>query len=167
MERDQRLLLVQISETLNEILELQKKSIKDSADSRDVSKEKELLNDQLLLFISRRYNMDMIDDDFKEKVSTELFNITYDLNIIRKALLSISEDIQLNMSYCDILAIVLEENGLASRDEIDSMVVDLNDKRTKKTKKVMHKVSKQLKVVAEEQKMLMDILENSPLKGEA
>jgi len=72
--------------------------------------------------------MDMIDDDFKEKVSTELFNITYDLNIIRKALLSISEDIQLNMSYCDILAIVLEENGLASRDEIDSMVVDLNDK---------------------------------------
>ena len=111
--------------------------------------------------------MDMIDDDFKEKVSTELFNITYDLNIIRKALLSISEDIQLNMSYCDILAIVLEENGLASRDEIDSMVVDLNDKRTKKTKKVMHKVSKQLKVVAEEQKMLMDILENSPLKGEA
>jgi len=45
MERDLRLLLVQISETLNEILELQKKSIKDSADSRDVSKEKELLND--------------------------------------------------------------------------------------------------------------------------
>ena len=29
----------------NEFLELQKKSIKDSADSRDVSKEKELLND--------------------------------------------------------------------------------------------------------------------------
>ena len=44
--------------------------------------------------------MNTIDDDFKEKVTSELFNISYDLNIIRKALLSISEDIQLNMSYC-------------------------------------------------------------------
>ena len=66
-----------------------------------------------------------------------------------------------------ICLIVLEENGLASRDEIDSMVLDLNNKRTKRTKKVMNKVSKQLKVVANEQKMLMDILKNSPLKGEA
>ena len=71
------------------------------------------------------------------------------------------------MSYCDVISIVLEENGLASRDEIDSMVLDLNDKRTKKTKKVMSKVNKQLKVVANEQKMLMDILKNAPLKGEA
>ena len=111
--------------------------------------------------------MNTIDDDFKEKVATELFNISYDLNIIRKALISISEDIQLNMSYCDVISIVLEENGLVSRDEIDSMVLDLNDKRTKKTKKVMSKVNKQLKVVANEQKVLMDILKNAPLKGEA
>ena len=111
--------------------------------------------------------MNTIDDDFKEKVSTELFNISYDLNIIRKALISISEDIQLNMSYCDVMSIVLEENGLATRDEIDSMVLDLNHKRTQKTKKVMNKVSKKLKVVANEQKVLMDILKNSPLKGEA
>ena len=75
--------------------------------------------------------MNIIDDDFKEKVATELVNITYDLNLIRKALISISDDIQLNMSYCDVISIVLEENGLASRDEIDSMVLDLNDKRTK------------------------------------
>ena len=111
--------------------------------------------------------MNTIDDDFKEKVATELFNISYDLNIIRKALLSIGDDIQLNMSYCDVLSIVLEENGLATRDEIDSMVLDLNDKRTQKTKKVMNKVSKKLKVVANEQKVLMDILKNAPLKGEA
>mgnify|MGYP006250716437 CR=1 FL=1 len=65
------------------------------------------------------------------------------------------------------ISIVLEENGLATRDEIDSMVLDLNDKRTKKTKKVMNKVNKQLKVVANEQKVLMDILKNAPLKGEA
>jgi len=51
--------------------------------------------------------MDMVDDDFKQRVSEELFNITYDINIIRKALLSISEDIQLNMAYCDVLAIVM------------------------------------------------------------
>ena len=111
--------------------------------------------------------MNIIDDDFKEKVATELVNITYDLNLIRKALISISEDIQLNMSYCDVISIVLEENGLVSRDEIDSMVLDLNNKRTKKTKKVMNKVNKQLKVVADEQKVLMDILKNAPLKGEA
>ena len=108
-----------------------------------------------------------IDDDFKQKVSEELFNMSYDLNIIRKALLSISEDIQLNMSYCDIISIVLEENGLVTRDEIDSMVIDLNRKRNTRTKEVMSKVSKQLKVVADEQKSLMDILENSPFKGEA
>ena len=111
--------------------------------------------------------MNIIDDDFKEKVATELVNITYDLNLIRKALVSISEDIQLNMSYCDVISIVLEENGLVSRDEIDSMVLDLNNKRTQNTKKVMNKVSKKLKVVANEQKVLMDILKNAPLKGEA
>ncbi len=108
-----------------------------------------------------------IDDDFKQKVSEELFNMSYDLNLIRKALLSISEDIQLNMSYCDVLAIVMEENKLISRDDIDAMVIDLNKKRNKRTKEVMSKVSKQLKVVADEQKSLMDILENSPFKGEA
>ena len=108
-----------------------------------------------------------IDDDFKQKVSEELFNMSYDLNLIRKALLSISEDIQLNMSYCDVLAIVMEENKLISRDDIDTMVIDLNRKRNKRTKKVMSKVSKQLKVIADEQKSLMDILENSPFKGEA
>ena len=31
----------------------------------------------------------------------------------------------------------------------------------------MSKVNKQLKVVANEQKVLMDILKNAPLKGEA
>ena len=111
--------------------------------------------------------MNIIDDDFKEKVATELVNISYDLSLIRKALISISDDIQLNMSYCDVISVVLEENGLATRDEIDSMVLDLNHKRTQKTKKVMNKVSKKLKVVANEQKVLMDILKNAPLKGEA
>jgi uncharacterized membrane protein len=111
--------------------------------------------------------MDMVDDDFKQRVSEELFNITYDINIIRKALLSISEDIQLNMAYCDVLAIVMEENDIASRTDIDTMVIDLNKKRSKRTKEVMSKLNKKLKVVAEEQKSLMDILENAPFKGEA
>ena len=111
--------------------------------------------------------MDMIDDDFKQKVSEELFNMSYDINIIRKALLSISADIQLNMSYCDVLAIVMEENDIISRTDIDTMVLDLNKKRNKHTKEVMSKVSKQLKVVADEQKSLMDILENAPFNGEA
>lgn len=111
--------------------------------------------------------MSILDDNFKEQVSTELFNITYDLNLIKKALLSISEDIQLNMSYCDVISNILEKNGLADKDEIDSLVLDLNDKRVKQTKQVMNTVSKKLKVVANEQKTLMDILKNSPLKGEA
>ena len=174
MAREERIVLTDILETLKEILNVQKEILNNSIetktkikDPRDISKqEKELLKGQSL-FINRRNDMNTIDDDFKEKVATELFNISYDLNIIRKALLSISDDIQLNMSYCDVLSIVLEENGLATRDEIDSMVLDLNDKRTKKTKKVMNKVSKKLKVVANEQKVLMDILKNSPLKGEA
>ena len=56
----------------------------------------------------------MENNDIKEKGTTELFNIRYDLNIIRNALLSISDDIQLNMYYCDVLYIVLEENVLAT-----------------------------------------------------
>ena len=71
------------------------------------------------------------------------------------------------MSYCDILALIMEENDLISKDEIDTMVLDLNNKRNKQTKEVMSKVSKQLKIVADEQKNLLDILENSPFKGEA
>jgi len=47
------------------------------------------------------------------------------------------------------------------------MVIDLNKKRSKRTKEVMSKLNKKLKVVAEEQKSLMDILENAPFKGEA
>ena len=93
--------------------------------------------------------------------------ITEFLDLTKPNKLSISEDIQLNMAYCDVLAIVMEENDIASRTDIDTMVIDLNKKRSKRTKEVMSKLNKKLKVVAEEQKSLMDILENAPFKGEA
>tara|TARA_Y100001963_G_C6653774_1_gene387020 strand:- start:255 stop:581 length:327 start_codon:yes stop_codon:yes gene_type:complete len=108
-----------------------------------------------------------MDNDFKQKISNELFNITYDLDLIRKALLHISDDIQLNMTYCDVITMVLEKNELITRDEVNNMVLKLNDKRNNRAKNVMSEVGKRLKVVAEEQKTLLDLLENAPFKGEA
>jgi hypothetical protein len=106
-------------------------------------------------------------EDFKTKVSSELFNISYDLHLIKKALSSITKDISLNMSYCDIISTILEENGLAERGEIDTLTMDLNDRRESETKKIYEKVTGKLKDISDEQKIIRDLLENSPVKGEA
>ena len=106
-------------------------------------------------------------EDFKSKISSELFNISYDLHLIKKALLSMTKDIQLNMSYCDIISTILEENGLAEKGEIEALTMDLNDRREAQTKKLYEKVTDKMQDITDEQKAIRDLLENSPIKGEA
>ena len=104
---------------------------------------------------------------FESKVSTELFTLSGDLDVIKKMLIRVSKDVQLNLTYCDVLAGILEEHGLSTAEEIRDLTYELNDEREKQAKVIFDKVTKKLDKVVDEHNSLKELLESSPVKGEA
>ena len=109
----------------------------------------------------------MDNREFESKVSTELFAISGDLGIIKRALLALTKDIQLNMTYCDVITEILEESGLSSPGEIKEITLELNKEREAKAKKLMKAVTEKLDTIVDEQNELEELLRNAPVKGEA
>ncbi len=106
-------------------------------------------------------------ESFESKVSTELFTISGDLDVLKKMLIRVAKDIQFQLTYCDVLAKVLEEHGLSTAEEIRDLTGELNDVREKQAKVIFDKVTKKLDKVVDEQNSLKELLESSPVKGEA
>ena len=105
--------------------------------------------------------------NFESQVSNELFQISNDLHIIKKALLSVTKDIQLQMTYCDVLTTILEEHGLTSTEEVRELTMETNKKREKQAEELYEKVTQNLKKIKDEQDSLRELLQTSPVKGEA
>tara|TARA_Y100000593_G_scaffold22913_1_gene45526 strand:+ start:269 stop:592 length:324 start_codon:yes stop_codon:yes gene_type:complete len=106
-------------------------------------------------------------DKFESQVSNELFTISNDLHLIKKALLSITKDIQLQMTYCDVITTILEEHGFTTSEEVRELTMETNERREEQAKALFEKVTKNLEKIQDEQESLKELLRTSPVKGEA
>ena len=106
-------------------------------------------------------------ENFESRVSTELFTISGELDIIKKMLIRVAKDMQFNLTYCDVISNILEEHGISTSDEIKDLTYELNDEREKQAKVIFEKVTKKIDKVVDEHESLKELLRTSPVKGEA
>ena len=105
--------------------------------------------------------------NFETEVSNELFEIENDLRVIKKALLAFSKDMQLQMTYCDVITTILEEHGLTTAEEVKELTMITNKQREQKAQEIYKKVTEKLEDIQDEQNTIREILRTSPVKGEA
>ena len=105
--------------------------------------------------------------NFESQVSNEIFQISNDVRAIKRVLLSLVKDVQLNMTYCDVLTAILEEHELTTAEEVKELTIDISRKREVEAQAIFNKVTKKLDDVVDGQEKLEDLLTSSPVKGEA
>ena len=106
-------------------------------------------------------------ESFESQVSNELFTISNDVKAIKRVLMSLLQDMQLNMTYCDVLSTILEENGLTTTEEVREMTMSENKKRELESKKILKNVYEKLDDIVDEQEALKELIRTSNVTGEA
>ena len=105
--------------------------------------------------------------NFESQVSNELFTISNDVKSIKRVLMSLVQDIQLNMTYCDVLTTILEEHGITTTEEVRDLTMATNKKRELEAKNIIKKVTETLDDIVDEQEALKELIRTSNITGEA